>query len=65
MTLRTMAGLALCGLLAASGAFAEDGIRVVNEGGIRDKWMLKEGVPLTVPSYPVHLAKPSRSRPIR
>ena len=57
MTLRTMAGLALCGLLAASSAFAEDGIRVVNEGGIRDKWMLKEGVPLTVPSYPVHLAK--------
>ena len=57
MTLRTMAALALGGLLAASSAFAEDGIRVVNEGGIRDKWMLKEGVPLTVPSYPVHLAK--------
>jgi len=50
-------GLVLCGALAASSAFAADGIRVVNEGGIRDKWMLKEGVPLTVPSYPVHLAK--------
>jgi hypothetical protein len=57
MTLRKLAGLALFGALAVSSAFAADGIRVVNEGGIRDKWMLKEGVPLTVPSYPAHLAR--------
>ena len=33
-------------------AFAGQGIPVVNEGGIKDKWMLAEGVPLAVPQYP-------------
>ena len=57
MTLRKMAGFALLGALIAFAALAQEGIRVVNEGSIRDKWMLKPGVPLTVPSYPMHLAK--------
>ena len=45
--------LALCCVLGlAAPAFAGEGIAVVGEGGIRDKWMLKEGVPLVAPAYP-------------
>jgi hypothetical protein len=46
-----------CALLFAAPAFAGDDIRVVNEGGIRDRWMLKEGVPLVAPQYPAQFAK--------
>lgn len=32
-------------------------IKVADEGAIRDKWMLAEGVPLAVPQYPVQFAR--------
>ncbi len=37
-------------------ASAVDRIEVVNEGGIRDHWMLAPGVPLAVPQYPAQFA---------
>jgi len=46
----------LCALGIVAPVFAGQSIDVVEEGGIRDKWMLKEGVPLTVPVYPVAFA---------
>ncbi|MCC8364133.1 energy transducer TonB [Lysobacter sp. A6] len=42
----------LCALGIVAPAFAGQDIDVVEEGGIRDKWMLKEGVPIAVPVYP-------------
>jgi hypothetical protein len=57
MALRLLPALALACAFATSVALAADGIPVVNEGTIRDKWMLKEGVPIAVPAYPVHLAR--------
>jgi len=42
----------LCALGFVAPVFAGQSIDVVAEGGIRDKWMLKEGVPLAVPVYP-------------
>ena len=54
MHVRTIALMSL--LICASGfaapVFAGQAIDVVDEGGIKDKWMLKEGVPLAVPAYP-------------
>ena len=46
-------------LLVASAvpAFAGKSIDVVGEGGIRDKWMLKEGEKLAVPAYPPGFAE--------
>ena len=39
-------------LAALSVAHAEDKIRIVNEGGIRDEWTLAPGTKLPVPAYP-------------
>ncbi|MUV12636.1 hypothetical protein [Noviluteimonas gilva] len=44
-------------LALAGSASAADGITVVNEGGIRDRWMLAPGVPLAVPQYPPQFAR--------
>jgi hypothetical protein len=44
-------------LLAALPVAAQQRIEVKNEGDIRDKWMLKEGVPLVAPQYPPALAQ--------
>lgn len=43
--------LCTCLAIASSGSGAE-GIRVVNEGGIRDAWTLRPGFSLPVPAYP-------------
>jgi hypothetical protein len=42
--------LSLCTVAAA--AQAADRTRVVNEGGIRDQWMLADGIKLAAPGYP-------------
>ena len=42
--------LSLCCI--ATAAVAADRNRIVNEGGIRDEWMLADGVTLAVPGYP-------------
>lgn len=47
---RLLVSLSLCGLAAA--AQCGDRTRVVNEGGIRDQWMLADGVKLAAPGYP-------------
>jgi len=47
---RTALVLSLCCI--AAGALAANRSRVVNEGGIRDQWMLADGVTLAVPGYP-------------
>ena len=45
----------LCALAAV--AQAEDRARIVNEGGIRDQWMLADGVKLAAPGYPAAFAE--------
>lgn len=47
----------LCALGFVAPAFAGQSIDVADEGGIKDKWMLKEGVPLAVPAYPLAFAQ--------
>jgi hypothetical protein len=47
---RTALVLSLCCI--AAGAVAADRTRIVNEGGIRDQWMLADGVTLAAPGYP-------------
>jgi hypothetical protein len=42
--------VSLCCL--AAGVSAADKTRVVNEGGIRDQWMLADGVKIVSPGYP-------------
>src|SRR5262245_28988448 len=44
-------------LSAACGTAAAGDIPVVNEGGIRDRWMLADGVKLVVPQYPPQFAR--------
>lgn len=39
-------------LVASMNALAADKIRIVNEGGIRDAWMLAPGAMLPAPAYP-------------
>ena len=39
-------------LVLASAPSSADGIRIVNEGGIREEWMLAPGSTLAVPVYP-------------
>lgn len=36
---------------------AEDRVRIVNEGGIRDEWMLADGIKLAAPGYPAAFAE--------
>jgi len=58
---RTLLALSLFGVAVASQAYelghqaANDRTRIVNEGGIRDRWMLADGVQLALPGYPVQL----------
>ncbi len=53
MNVRTkVAALAAFTMLYAAAGLAADKIRVVNEGGIRDEWMLADGVKLVAPGYP-------------
>ena len=40
----------------ACGAHAQDKVRAVNEGGIRDAWTLAPGAKLTAPGYPAQFA---------
>lgn len=52
-----VAALAACVLFyAAAGAAADKKVRIVNEGGIRDEWMLADGVKLAAPGYPSSFA---------
>lgn len=54
---RPIAMAAVCiGLYASIGA-AADRVRMVNEGGIRDQWMLADGVKLAAPGYPAQFAE--------
>lgn len=46
--------VALCLSLTAIAASAADRVRIVNEGGIRDQWMLADGVKLAAPGYPAN-----------
>ena len=43
-------------LALAAPAAAVDPIAVVNEGGIKDRWMLAPGVPLVAPQFPMQFA---------
>lgn len=49
---KTLVPVALCLSIAAITASAADRVRIVNEGGIRDEWMLADGVKLAAPGYP-------------
>ena len=55
MSTRSLA--AACALLLALPAYAQQRIAVVNEGGIRDAWMLPDGASLVAPEYPPTLAR--------
>lgn len=46
--------VALCLSIAAITASAADRVRIVNEGGIRDEWMLADGIKLAAPGYPAN-----------
>lgn len=48
---KTWVAAVLIGLLPMAGA-AADRVRIVNEGGIGDRWMLADGVKLVAPGYP-------------
>lgn len=52
----SMASLGLVALLAADAA-AADRVRIANEGGIRDQWMLADGIQLAAPGYPAAFAE--------
>ena len=43
-------------IVLASGVHAEEKVRVANEGGIRDAWMLAPGAKLAAPGYPAQFA---------
>ncbi|TWI06251.1 hypothetical protein IP90_00516 [Luteimonas cucumeris] len=44
------------GLFAATGMAAER-VKIANEGGIRDQWMLADGIKLAAPGYPAAFAE--------
>ena len=50
-----LVAFSLCALAAV--AQAEDRVRIVNEGGIRDQWMLADGIKLAAPGYPAAFAE--------
>lgn len=50
-----LVAFSLCAWAAV--AQAEDRGRIVNEGGIRDQWMLADGVALAAPGYPAAFAE--------
>lgn len=53
---RGLAGGLACAWLLATPVQAQERTRVVNEGGIRDEWMLADGVKLAAPGYPAAFA---------
>lgn len=54
---RTGILFALMGAMAASPLVqAQDAVRIANEGGIRDKWLVADGVTLAAPGYPAAFA---------
>ena len=50
-----LVAFSLCALAVV--AQAGDRVRIVNEGGIRDEWMLADGVKLAAPGYPAAFAE--------
>ena len=56
MSLKGAISIALT-LVLASGAYAQDRVRIANEGGIRNDWMLAPGAKLSAPGYPGAFAK--------
>lgn len=48
---------AACLAVFAIDGVAADRVRMVNEGGIRDEWMLADGVKLVAPGYPAAFAE--------
>jgi hypothetical protein len=50
-----LAAFSLCALAAV--AHAGDRVRIVNEGGIREQWMLADGIKLAAPGYPAAFAE--------
>ncbi|MCI4568621.1 energy transducer TonB [Lysobacter sp. CFH 32150] len=55
--LKLYASVAVLVALYATAGTAKDRVRVVNEGGIRDAWMLADGVKLAAPGYPASFAE--------
>jgi hypothetical protein len=54
LSVHALAGFACA--LACVPAQAEESPRIVNEGGIRDEWMLADGIKLVAPGYPAAFA---------
>ena len=54
--MRVLSRTLLCAFAFIGAVHAAEPIAVVNEGGIRDRWMLAPGVPLAVPQYPAQFA---------
>lgn len=54
---KSIATAAACLGLFAITSVAADRVRMVNEGGIRDEWMLADGVKLVAPGYPAAFAE--------
>jgi len=55
--LKICISIAMLVAVHATSSMAGDRVRVVNEGGIRDQWMLADGVALVAPGYPADFAK--------
>lgn len=51
------AALGISLILFAATGWAAERVRMVNEGGIREQWMLADGVNLTAPGYPAAFAE--------
>ncbi len=57
ISIRTGMLIAVLGAVTASPLVnAQDAVRIANEGGIRDQWMLADGVTLAAPGYPADFA---------
>ena len=55
--LNSCVSIAMLVALSATAGIAKDRVRVVNEGGIRDEWMLADGIQLAAPGYPAAFAE--------
>ena len=60
-SLRALAALALCVSASVSAADKAPDTAIANEGAIRDKWMLADGVQLAAPAYPAEYTKLNRN----
>lgn len=49
--------ISVCLGMFTADAAAADRVRIANEGGIRDQWMLADGVQLAAPGYPAAFAE--------